>query len=72
MVTRVSDLTTEELRTLIEETVARTLVGLMRDPDEGLRLRAELQQELAEAANTAADAPASSASDVAARLGLRW
>jgi hypothetical protein len=49
MVTRVSDLTIEELRLLIQETVAQTLADLLRDPDEGLEVREDLRRELREA-----------------------
>jgi hypothetical protein len=73
MVTRVSDLTVEELRLLIQETVAQTLADLLRDPDEGLEVREDLRKELSEAMKgidgTLTTKPAA---DVAAQLGLRW
>jgi hypothetical protein len=73
MVTRVSDLTIEELRLLIQETVAQTLADLLRDPDEGLEVRNDLRRELREALQTTdGTLTTKSASDVAAQLGLRW
>lgn len=73
MVTRVSDLTIEELRLLIQETVAQTLADLLRDSDEGLEVREDLRRELREALQrTDGTLTTKSASDVAAQLGLRW
>lgn len=47
----VADLTVEQFRTLIRETVTQTLLEMFGDPDEGLELRddfkAKLQQSLA-------------------------
>ena len=63
MVTRVSDLTIEELRLLIQETVTQTLADLLRD------LRRELREAMQGTDGTLAT---KSASDVAAQLGLRW
>jgi hypothetical protein len=73
MVTRVSDLTLEELRLLIQETVAQTLADLLRDPDEGLDVREDLKRELSEAMRRNNGTFATkAAADVAAQLGLRW
>ena len=73
MVTRVSDLTLEELRLLIQETVAQTLTDLLRDPDEGLDVREDLKRELSEAMRRNNGTFATkAAADVAAQLGLRW
>ncbi len=73
MVTRVSDLTIEELRLLIQETVTQTLAELLRDPDDGLEIRDDLRRELLEALQKSrGDVATKAASDVAAQLGLRW
>ncbi len=44
--TKVADLTVDELRGVIRETVAQTLAELFNDPDEGLALRDEFGEEL--------------------------
>ncbi|MFM8435783.1 MAG: hypothetical protein ACKOBP_10670 [Planctomycetia bacterium] len=73
MVTRVSDLTIEEFRALIQQTVAQTLADLLRDPDDGLEIREDLRRELCEALQQSnGGAATKSAADVAAQLGLRW
>lgn len=43
---QVKDLTTDELKTLIRETVVEALADLLPDPDEGMTLKEELKQEL--------------------------
>ncbi|WP_295620467.1 hypothetical protein [Chamaesiphon sp. GL140_3_metabinner_50] len=45
---QVQDLTTDELKTLIRETVAEALEDIIPDPDEGLTVREEFKQELLE------------------------
>ncbi|WP_309736947.1 hypothetical protein [Chamaesiphon sp. OTE_75_metabat_556] len=45
---QVKDLTTDELKTLIRETVAEALGNLLPDPDEGLTVKEEFKQELLE------------------------
>jgi hypothetical protein len=45
---QVKDLTTDELKTLIRETVAEALGDLIPDPDEGLTVKEEFKQELLE------------------------
>lgn len=73
MVTRVSDLTIEEPRLLIQETVAHTLADLLRDPDEGLEVREDLKRELREAMQRIdGTLTTKTALDVATQLGLRW
>jgi rRNA-processing protein FCF1 len=44
----IKDLTTDELKSLIRETVMETLEELLPDPDEGKIVNAELRQELLE------------------------
>jgi hypothetical protein len=45
---QVKDLTTDELKTLIRETVVEALGDLLPDPDEGLTVKEEFKQELLE------------------------
>jgi hypothetical protein len=45
---QVKDLTTDELKNLIRETVMEVLGDLLPDPDEGLTVKEELEQELLE------------------------
>jgi hypothetical protein len=45
---QVKDLTTDELKTLIRETVAEALTDLIPDPDAGLTVKEEFKQELLE------------------------
>lgn len=45
---QVKDLTIDELKTLIRETVMVTLEELLPDPDEGRTLKEEFKQELLE------------------------
>ncbi|MCX8062982.1 MAG: hypothetical protein N3D16_10410, partial [Anaerolineales bacterium] len=68
--TRVADLTVDDLRKLIRETVLQTLSEVLSDPDEGLELRDEFKLELERA--LAVEEKTSPAHDVAARFGLTW
>jgi uncharacterized protein YicC (UPF0701 family) len=43
---QVKDLTTDELKSLIKETVAEALQELLPDPDEGRPLKAAIKQQL--------------------------
>jgi hypothetical protein len=45
---QVKDLTTEELKILIRETVVAALGDLLSDPDEGMTVKEEFKQELLE------------------------
>ena len=69
--TKVADLTVEEFRSVIRETVAQTLAELLSDPDEGLALREELNSELL-AALKEPKAQYKTAQTVADKLGLDW
>ncbi len=42
----VKDLTIEELKLLIQETVAETIQSLLIDPDEGRQVKPEVKQQL--------------------------
>ena len=69
--TKVADLTVEEFRNVIRETVAQTLAELLSDPDEGLVLREELSSELL-ATLKEPKAQYKAAQTVADKLGLDW
>lgn len=43
---QVKDLTIEELKLLIQETVAETIQSLIVDPDEGKQTKPEVKQQL--------------------------
>ena len=70
---KVSDLTTDELRSIIREAVLETLSDLLEDPDEGLELREEFAAEL-EASIKAVEAgqPTIPAEEFARKHGLSW
>ena len=71
---QVKDLTTEEFKTLIRETVLEVLADSLDDPDIGLKLRPEIEQQLLAAQNrhAAGQHTETSAADVAARYGMTW
>ena len=69
--TKVADLTVDEFRSVIRETVAQTLAELLSDPDEGLALREELSSELL-ATLKEPKAQYKAAQTVADKLGLDW
>jgi hypothetical protein len=73
MATRVADMSVEELKQLIEDTVTEVLVDILRDPDAGLALR----EDFNEALQRSLEIPESEmetldAENVAETLGLRW
>ncbi len=68
---KVADLTVDEFKSVIRETVAQTLAELLSDPDEGLALREELSNELL-AALKEPKAQYKTAQTVADNLGLDW
>ncbi len=43
---QVKDLTVEELKLLIQETVTETIQSLLNDPDESKKLKPEVKQQL--------------------------
>lgn len=68
---QVKDLTTEELKALIRETVMETLEELLDDPDEGKEIRPEIKQQLLESLQrTRSGERGIPAEEVARRLGL--
>ncbi len=70
---KVSDLTVDELRGIVQETVREALLEVL-DPDRGLEVREELVEELRESAERVkkGEEPLVSAEEVARRLGLEW
>ena len=73
MVTRVADMSVDELMTLIQETITQTLAELLRDPDEGLLLREDIETALRLSIEAVMLGEKTMATDdVAARLGLDW
>ncbi len=73
MTTRVTDMSVDELKFLIQETVTQAFTELFQDPDKGLALREEMKEALQlslKAANSGEETIP--AEDVASRLGLDW
>ena len=70
---QVKDLTTDELKALIRETVMETLEDLLDDPDEGKEVRPEIKQQLLESLQqTRSGERGIPAEEVARRFGLNW
>jgi hypothetical protein len=70
---QVKDLTTNELKALIRETMAEILEEYLEDPDEGKEIRPELKQQLLESRQRrSSDKRRISAQEVAQRFGLTW
>lgn len=71
--TRVADMSIDELRALIQETVTQTLMELFRDPDEELELREDFQDRLQQSLLAVKTGEKTlTADNVAAKLGLSW
>jgi hypothetical protein len=69
----VADLTVDELKSLIKETVTQTILELFGDPDEGLELQEAIQERLRGLlAATQPGGKTTPAQEVAAKLGLEW
>lgn len=70
---QVKDLTVEELKLLIQETVAETLHALLSDPDEGRELKPQVKQQLLDSLErTQAGERGVPAEEVARKPGLTW
>ncbi|MAT97074.1 MAG: hypothetical protein CL608_08030 [Anaerolineaceae bacterium] len=69
--TKVADLTVDEFKSVIRETVAQTLAELLGDPDKGLALRDEFNAELL-AALKEPKTQYITAQTVAEKLDLDW
>jgi len=70
---KVSDLTVEELRAIVRETVREALLEIL-DPDQGLEVREEIIRELENSKGRLkrGEEPLIPAEEVARRLGLEW
>lgn len=69
---QVKDLTTDELKVLIRETVLEAIEELLPDPDAGLTIKPEFEQSLLAIRNRReTETVGISAADVARRLGLK-
>ena len=70
---QVKDMTTDDLKALIRETVAETLEEYLDDPDRGLEIRAEVKQRLIESRQRRqASVRGIPAEEVAKKLGFNW
>lgn len=70
---QVKDLTTDELKALIRETIGEILEEYIEDPDEGKEIRPEIKQQLLESRKRRANGEQGiPAEEVAQRFGLPW
>ncbi|MBW4541648.1 MAG: hypothetical protein KME43_21250 [Myxacorys chilensis ATA2-1-KO14] len=70
---QVKDLTTEELKALIRETVLEAIEAFLDDPNEGKEMRPEVKQQLLESRKRRANGERGiPAEEVAKRFGLTW
>ncbi len=69
--TKVSDLTVDELKSVIRETVTQLLAELLADPDKGLQLNESFTDELL-AALKEPKANYTTAENLANKLDLEW
>ncbi|MFM8294793.1 MAG: hypothetical protein ACKN9E_09635 [Microcystaceae cyanobacterium] len=68
---QVKDLSVEDFKFLIQETVTETVQSLLNDPDVNKRLKAEVSQSLADSLQRTRNGERGiSAEEVAQRLGL--
>jgi len=73
MPTRVSDLSIDELKSLIHEVVAQTIQELLHDPDDGLELQEDFKIALQHSLNNIdIGEQTQPAEAVVGKLGLRW
>lgn len=69
MNTKVTELSLEELKAFIDQTVDMRLEELLGDPDAGLDIKPEVIDAIRKSRRSRATVPAA---EVAKRLGLRW
>jgi hypothetical protein len=70
---QVTYLTVEELKILIQETVAETIQSILLDPDEDKEVKLEVKQQLLDSLRrTKKGERGISAEEVAKKLGLNW
>lgn len=73
MSAKVAELTVDELKQIIEETMEQKLEEMLGDPDEGLELREEIKARLRRSLEAERRATRGiPAQEVAAELGLEW
>ena len=70
---QVKDLSVEDFKFLIQETVTETVQSLLNDPDIDKQLKTEVSQSLADSLQRTRNGERGiSAEEVAQRLGLSW
>jgi hypothetical protein len=70
---QVKDLSVDDFKFLIQETVTETVQSLLSDPDVDKRLKPEVAQSLADSLQRTRNGERGiSAEEVAQRLGLNW
>jgi len=70
---RLSRMTAEDLRQIVEEAVERKLYEIVQDPDTGLKLRPEIRKRLSSTLKSERKGKKGvPAAQVAKKLGLRW
>jgi hypothetical protein len=70
---QVKELTVEELKILIQETVAETIQSILLDPDQDKEVKPEVKQQLLDSLRrTKKGERGISAEEVAKKLGLNW
>lgn len=72
---RVADMSVEEFKVLVQETVVQAMAELLNDPDEGLALRDDFEIILRNSLEKLKADPSGqmfSAEEVATELGLEW
>lgn len=70
---QIKDLTTDELKALIRDTILETLQELLNDPDSGKELKEEVKHRLSRSLKqTEAGDRGISAEEVATKMGLNW
>jgi hypothetical protein len=72
MSTKVAELTVDEFRQVIENTVEQKLLEMLGDPDEGLELSEDIKARLNRARADKEAGRVITAKEVAAQLGLEW
>ncbi|MBC7258083.1 MAG: hypothetical protein H5T65_02435 [Chloroflexi bacterium] len=71
--TKISDLSVDEFKKLIRDTVAEALMEMLGDPDEGLELREDMKVALQRSlADVEAGGKTIPAQETAASLGVSW
>ena len=71
--TKISDLTVDEFRVLVQDIVRQTLDEMLNDPDEGLILRDGLEEVLQRSIKAVKEGGQTYSADEAAKqLGIKW